>query len=120
MIVPIDLLKPVLDDLLMYGRRNTPARPWLGLYATEVDDKVMVAGLADPGPAARAGLQAGDVLLAVGGTRVSELAELFRSIWALGRAGVDVPLVAYRDGKVVEVRVQSADRASFLKAPRLH
>ncbi len=39
MIVPIDLLKPILDDLLTLGRRNRPPRPWLGLYATEVDDR---------------------------------------------------------------------------------
>jgi S1-C subfamily serine protease len=120
MIVPIDLLKPIMDDLLSYGRRNAPPRPWLGLFATEIDDKVMVAGLAEAGPAARAGLQAGDILLAVGGTQVHELAALFRSVWALGQAGVDVPMVAYRDGKVLDIRVQSADRARFLKAPRLH
>ena len=51
MVVPIDLLKPILDDLLTYGRRNRPPRPWLGLYATEVEDAVVVVGLADRGPA---------------------------------------------------------------------
>ena len=33
MVVPIDLLPPILDDLLAYGRVNKPARPWLGVYS---------------------------------------------------------------------------------------
>src|SRR5262245_32579915 len=120
MIVPIDLLKPVLDDLLTYGRRNRPPRPWLGLYATEVEDKVIVVGLAGRGPAQQARLRTGDVVLAVGGTQVSDLAGLFRRIWALGNAGVEVPLLIYRDGRTFEVKITSGDRNRFLKGPSLH
>jgi S1-C subfamily serine protease len=120
MIVPIDLLKPILDDLLTLGRRNRPPRPWLGLYATEVDDRVVVVGLASRGPARKAELRTGDVVLAVGGTEVSDLAGLFRRIWSLGNAGVEVPLTVYRDGRTFELKVPSADRRHFLKAPRLH
>ena len=120
MIVPIDLLKPILDDLLTYGRRNRPPRPWLGLYATEVEDKVIIVGLAGRGPAQKANLRTGDVVLAVGGTQVSELAGLFRKIWSLGNAGVEVPLLVYRDGRTFEVKVSSGDRNRFLKGPSLH
>jgi S1-C subfamily serine protease len=120
MIVPIDLLKPILDDLLTYGRRNRPPRPWLGLYATEVEDKVIIVGLAGRGPAQKANLRTGDVVLAVGGTQVSELAGLFRKIWSLGNAGVEVPLLVYRDGRTFEVKVPSGDRNRFLKGPSLH
>jgi len=67
MVVPIDLLKPILNDLLTLGRSNRPPRPWLGLYATEIDDRLVVAGLADRGPAQRADLRTGDIVLAVGG-----------------------------------------------------
>ncbi len=66
MIVPIDLLKPILDDLLRYGRPNRPPRPWLGLYAAEIEDRIVVIGLADRGPAQRAGLRTGDVVRAIG------------------------------------------------------
>jgi S1-C subfamily serine protease len=120
MIVPIDLLKPILDDLRTLGRQNRPARPWLGLFATEVEDQIAIMGLAGDGPARRAGLQAGDVVLAVAGTKVADLAGFFRRLWSLGDAGVEVPLTLYREGDVFEVRVASGDRNRFLKGPRLH
>ena len=49
MIVPIDLLKPVLDDLRKFGRVNKPARPWLGMYSTEIDNRVVVIGISAQG-----------------------------------------------------------------------
>jgi len=120
MMVPIDLLKPILEDLLTLGRRNRPPRPWLGLYATEVNSRVVVVGLSSRGPARKADLRTGDIVLAVGGTEVNDLASLFRRIWSLGNAGVEVPLMIYRDGRTMELRVSSADRRRFLKSPRLH
>jgi len=120
MVVPIDLLKPVLDDLTTYGRRNRPPRPWLGLYASEIEDRVVIVGLASGGPAARAKLRTGDVVLAVGGMEVRGLAALFRRIWSLGHAGVEVPLLVYRDGRTFELRIASGDRNRFLKGPSLH
>jgi S1-C subfamily serine protease len=120
MIVPIDLLKPILDDMLTLGRPNRPPRPWLGVYASEMEEKVVVIGVAGNGPAQRAGLAAGDIVLAVAGEEVSELAGLFRRIWSLGEAGVDVPLTLHRDGDTFDVTVTSGDRNRFLKAPRLH
>ena len=120
MIVPIDLLKPILDDLRKFGRVNKPARPWLGLYSTEVEDKIVAVGIAPKGPAARAELKTGDVILAVKGETISTLAGFYRKVWALGQAGVEVPLTLYRDGVTFDVRVNSSDRQKFLKAPRMH
>lgn len=120
MVVPIDLLKPILGDLRKFGRANKPVRPWLGLYSTEVEDKVVVVGLAPNGPAARAELKAGDVVLAVKGEYVTSLAEFYRKVWSLGEAGVEVPLTLYREGLTFEVRVNSSDRAKLLKGPRMH
>src|ERR1700761_5761358 len=60
MVVPIGLLAPILDDLLSYGRVNRPARPWLGLFAIESDETLVVNYLADNGPAEQAGVRPGD------------------------------------------------------------
>jgi len=120
MIVPIDLLKPVIDDLMKFGRRSGPPRPWLGLYATEVEDRLVVVGLADRGPAKRADVRTGDVVLAVAGTEVHDLASLFRRVWAQGKAGVDIPITIYRDGHTMEMRIKSGERDRFLKGPSLH
>jgi S1-C subfamily serine protease len=120
MIVPIDLLKPVIDDLLTYGRPNRPSRPWLGMTTAEADDKLVVAGLAKGGPAQLAGVEPGDIVVGVDGEPVVGLAQLFRSIWALGDAGTDVPLVLNRDGNAVTVQIASAARDDFLKKPRRH
>ena len=120
MIVPIDLLTPVVDDIRKFGRVNRPVRPWLGLYSTEIEDKIVVVGIAPKGPAARAEIKTGDVVVAVKGDRVSTLASLYRKVWALGNAGAEVPLTLYREGVTFEVRVNSSDRAKFLKGPRLH
>jgi S1-C subfamily serine protease len=120
MVVPIDLLKPILNDLLTTGRANRPVRPWLGLFATEIEEQVYIAGLSTGGPAERAGLRQADLVVAVAGTKVTDLAACFRRIWALGEAGVDVPLTIARDGRAMQVTVTSADRNTFLKAPRMH
>jgi S1-C subfamily serine protease len=120
MVVPIDLLKPVLDDLRTLGRANRPARPWLGLYATEIEDKVVVVGIAPKGPAARAELKTGDVIIAVKGRKIASSAGFYRKLWALGDAGVDVPLTLYREGDTFDVVVVSTDRIKMLKAPRMH
>jgi S1-C subfamily serine protease len=120
MIVPIDLLPPILDDMLTVGRPNRPPRPWLGLYAVEIDDTVVVAGTANNAPAERAGVQSGDVIVAVAGTEVSDLATFFRRVWSLGAAGVEIPLTVYHEGQMAEVRVISGNRDAFLKSPRLH
>ncbi len=120
MVVPIDLLSPVLEDLRKFGRVNRPIRPWLGVYSTEIEDKIVVVGIAPKGPAARAEIKTGDVVIAVKGERVSTLGDFYRHVWAQGRAGVEIPLTLYREGVTFDVRVNSSDRAKFLKAPRLH
>jgi S1-C subfamily serine protease len=120
MIVPIDLLKPVLDDLRRFGRVNKPARPWLGMFSTEIDNKVVVIGISARGPAARAELKAGDVILAISGEKVTSQTAFYRKLWALGPAGVDVPLTVYHDGVTFDVVLTSIDRTKLFKAPRLH
>jgi len=120
MFVPVDLLEPILEDLIKRGRAQRPARPWLGLYTTEMGNKLVVAGLAAGGPADRAGLQLGDIIVGVAGEPPRSLAELFRSVWRLGPAGVEVPLTVSRAGTRLQMRLASIDRSDFLKKPQLH
>lgn len=119
MFVPIDLLEPILGDLLKLGRPAGLARPWLGLYVGEAQGQLVVSGVAERGPAARAGVRAGDVVLALRGERVSGAADLFRKLWRLGSAGVEVPLTLSRDGAPVHVQARSIDRNELLKKPIL-
>ena len=120
MIVPIDLLNPVLNDLRSFGRVNKPARPWLGMHTTEIDNRLVVVGVATKGPAARAELKTGDVILAVADEKVTSQTAFYRKLWSLGSAGVDVPLTVYHEGVTFDVTLTSIDRARLLKAPRLH
>ncbi|WP_245572808.1 S1C family serine protease [Lichenihabitans psoromatis] len=119
MMVPIEFLEPILEQILDQSDRS-PSRPWLGVFVSEDDDKVLVVGLAGNGPAKRAGLREGDGILAVDGNAIDSLSGFYRRLWALGDAGVDVPLTLEREGDVFDVRISSGDRRRFLKMPRLH
>jgi S1-C subfamily serine protease len=120
MVVPIGLLTPIMQDLLSYGKVNRPARPWLGIYATEADENLMVGGLSDNGPAEQAGLRAGDKILMVNDEEIPDLAGLWRRVWSSGSAGAEVRLRIERDGSPKRVSIRSADRASYMKSPKLH
>ena len=120
MSVPIDLLTPVMDELLSYGRTLKPARPWLGFFVSDAESSLMIAGIYENAPASQADLRAGDVVLEVAGKPALSLAAFFRSIWALGPAGTEIPLTLHRDGDTFEARVQSVDRRDFWRSPSLH
>jgi S1-C subfamily serine protease len=119
MIVPIDLLPPILSDLLAYGQVNKPARPWLGVYSAESEGKIVVANVADRGPAAAAGLRRGDIILSVRDLAVESLADFYRKVWSSGPAGTEIPIEVVRGNRTVWLRIKSADRGSYLKKARL-
>ena len=119
MSVPAELLPPILDQLVR-GQSNQPPRPWLGVFTQESGSNVVILDVATGGPASRAELRRGDVVLAVGGEPVSDLAEFYSQLWALGPAGVYVPLKLWRDGDVFDVEIRSIDRATVLKKRRFN
>jgi S1-C subfamily serine protease len=117
MFVPIDLLKPILADLVASGRRKGPARPGLGVAADEVSGRLVVARVSPGGPADRAGVAPGDIILAVGGESVRTQPEFYRKVWARGGAGESIPLKLLQGVEVKEVPVASIDRTDYFKRP---
>jgi S1-C subfamily serine protease len=117
MAVPIDLLPPILDDLVTSGRANRPPRPWLGIFSAESDGDVVVMSVAEGSPAARAGLQRGDVISDIRDAEVDGLADFYRKLWGSGPAGAEVPMRIVRNGRESWLRIKSADRESFLRKP---
>jgi serine protease Do len=112
MFVPIDILKPILDELIATGQRKGAQRPWLGITTFEDGDGVNVGRLSKDGPGDAAGVERGDIIIAVGNTSVKTLAEFYRAVWARGEAGVRVPLTIKRGRSELNVNVKSVDRVS--------
>ena len=119
MVVPIDLLPPILDDLVTRGQANRPPRPWLGVFTAESDGDVVVINVSPKSPAARAGIKRGDIISDIRDQEISGLADFYRKVWGSGPAGAEVALRIVRDGRESWVRVKSADRSTFLKRPDL-
>jgi len=119
MFVPAELLTPILDDL-SHGRPARPPRPWLGVISREISSHVVIEDVTQGGPAARAELRSGDVVLRVAGERVRDLGGFYKQLWAQGLPGVVVPLRIQRENDVFEVEVRTADRASMQKKRRLN
>jgi S1-C subfamily serine protease len=114
MFVPIDLLKPIFDDLINYGKSTTPPRPWLGMHLDEVYGHIVVLRVSADGPAEKAGVRAGDLILTVDQKPVKDLADCYRKIWALGNAGVTVPLGILQGTEIQEIKLTSANRRDYL------
>ena len=115
MFVPIDALKPILDDLRAHGHSQGPRRPWLGVFTEEVRGHLFVHRVAPGGPADRAGLHANDVILGVNGGPVENMADFYKQVWALGEPGVEVPVTVLSGGQVQDLAITSGDRYNYLK-----
>ncbi|EJN04059.1 S1C family serine protease [Phyllobacterium sp. YR531] len=119
MVVPINILLPILDDLLTRGKVNKQPRPWLGAFSAESDGKVMVMSVTDIGPAAQAGLREGDIISEIQGGEIDGLADFYRKVWKSGPAGSEIPVRVLRNGREAWLRIKTADRNSFLRKPHL-
>ena len=115
MFVPIDLLKPVLDEMIATGRQKGGVRPWLGINSMEEDGRLKVLRVAEGSPAERAGIEPGDIILGLGGERVQSLPEFYRRLWALGAPGVEVTLKVLKGAEVRDMKLRSMDRFENLR-----
>ena len=112
--VPIDLLKPVIADLVARGRAAGPARPWLGVSTQDVEGNVIVTRVASDSPADRA-LRVGDVIVALGGETLKGQADFYVRLWRSGTAGQEIVLDVLRDGRIQRVTVKSVDRDTYYR-----
>ena len=115
--VPIDLLKPIQADLIAQGRRTTRVNPWLGVTTDDSSGYVAVLRVSQDGPAYRAGMRTGDFIIAVAGSEVRTLLELYRKAWSLGGAGTQIPVEVEREGRRFPMLIESIDRTEFFKKP---
>ncbi len=119
MVVPIDLLPPILDDVMVHGGIDEAPRPWIGVFCADSDGQVVAMNVDPRGPGADAGLESGDIIRDVRDQAVDSLADFYRKLWASGPAGTEIPLRIVRAGREHWLRVISADRNDFLKKPAL-
>lgn len=115
MFVPIDLLKPIIGELLAKGRRADQPNPWLGLFLEEHRGRIFVTRVAPDGPGQNAGMNVDDLILGIDGEVVNSLADFYRTLWQRGDAGVDVPLDVVRGRKAASTVIKSGDRYQYLR-----
>jgi S1-C subfamily serine protease len=115
MFIPINLLNPILNDLITHGKRQAPSRPWLGIYTEDIESHVVVTRTLPDGPAGRSGIKRGDIILGVAGHSIGNQSEFYERLWACGVAGDDVTLHVLHDKKVKHFVVYSADRTDYFK-----
>lgn len=115
MFVPIDMLKPILSDLIKNGKRSGPAQPWLGVATDEIQGRLLVSRVSPDGPADKAGVKPGDIILAVGADGVKTQADFYRKVWGSGAAGSDIPLRVLQGADIKDVSVHSIDRVEYFR-----
>ena len=115
MFVPIDHLKPILTDLIRTGRARATPRPWLGLFTEEFRDKLIIMFVAPDGPAEQAGVQVNDLILKVAGQPVTDQADFYRKLWAVGEAGADITLTLLHGTEIKDLTIRSADRDQYFR-----
>jgi S1-C subfamily serine protease len=115
MFVPVDVLKPILAELRERGSSRASARAWIGINCAEVGEQIRVVRVSDDSPADVAGLQAGDRIIGIDGTRVARLEDLWKRLWAGATPEREVRLEIERGGERQTLSVQAVDRAKTLR-----
>jgi serine protease Do len=118
--VPIDLLKPLLSDLIAQGKSSARPRPWLGVQTLEVQGNVIVTRVSPDSPADEAAMRPGDVIVGVDGQVIKSQADFYTRLWARGEAGVEVPIEVLREGRIQSVTVRSIDRDKYYRSKRTY
>jgi serine protease Do len=120
MFLPIDLLKPVVGELVAKGRVDAKPRPWLGVNTQDVQGHLIVTRVSPDSPAEAAGLARGDLIVGIGGQPVQGQADFYMRLWARGDAGVEVPLDVLKGAKIEQYTVKSMAREQYYRAKQVY
>ncbi len=117
MFVPVDLLKPILAELQRSGSSRQSHRPWLGLTSSEQGGRVQIVRVSEDSPAEAAGLEPGDVVLAVDDSKVATLESFYKKLWARSAPDAPVTLTVLQGVDIKTVVLKPQDRMLSLKRP---
>ena len=116
--MPINLLKPILGDLITSGRRKSKIQPYLGISSTESNDQIIVTRVSKGGPAFQAGIKPQDIIVTINGSQISNLTSFYEKVWTSGEAGVTIELSILRSGSLRNFKVKTVDRLDYFLKPQ--
>ena len=117
MFVPVDLLKPILSEMQQTGSTKTSRRPWVGLTSTEQGGRIQIVRVNKESPAQIAGLEAGDLVLAVDGVKVATLEEFYKKLWDRARPDAEISLTVLKGADIKTIVLKPVDRMSTMQKP---
>jgi serine protease Do len=117
MFVPVDLLKPILAEMQQTGSTRLSRRPWIGVTSSEQGGRVQVVRINKESPAQTAGLQPGDFVLAVDGTKVATLEEFYKKVWDHANPDDEIKLTVLQGAEVKVITLKAVDRMSTMMKP---
>jgi Do/DeqQ family serine protease len=122
--VPVDTARSVMEQLIAGGEVR---RGWIGVepreltpelaesLALELRSGVLIAGVLQNGPAAKAGLQPGDVVVKVAERPVRAASDLFAAVASL-EPGKNAPVVVQRGKQQLTLTVEVGKRSRDARA----
>ena len=118
MSVPVNILKPILEDLTSSGRRKSKIQPYLCISSDDSNDQIIITRVSDGGAAFKAGIRPQDLIMTINGSQVSNLKSFYEKIWKSGEAGVTIKLRVLRKGKVMNFNIKTVDRMDYFVKPQ--
>ena len=118
--VPINDLKPILDDLIVNGKRTEDVKPYMGLTSNDDTGKVMVTRVNDDGPAAKAGFKENDIILKVNKINIQDTEKFYKTVWSQGGPGTLLDFEIERNNQIISLKLTTMDRNDFFVKPKYY